>query len=73
MLENLQPKTDERRTCKVGIVRAGLDEKDAQLLDQYLSDKERWSSHGLVKALDSTGISLSVATVIRHRKGECAC
>ena len=73
MLENLTPKTDGRVRCKIATVKSKIEPSDASLLDQYLADTETWSSHGLVSALSTRGITLSVGTVIRHRKGECSC
>lgn len=73
MLEDLAPQADARVRCKIATVKAQLEPHDAALLDQYLADQDSWSSHGLVRALDTRGIRLSVATVIRHRKGQCSC
>lgn len=73
MLEGLSPTADGRVRCKIATVKSKIEPEDATRLDQYLADIDTWSSHGLVKALSTRGISLSVATVIRHRKGECSC
>ena len=72
MLEGMTPKPVGSQRCKVSIVMAQLDASDADLLQQYLASSE-WSSNHLANSLRERGVFLSVHTILKHRKGLCAC
>lgn len=57
--------------CQVCNVVEGLDKADAAALTEAMTDV-RVSATMIVKALDEIGRPVSVGTVRRHRRKECA-
>lgn len=72
MLEGMAPKPSANHRCKVGSVLNLLDQSDADLLRGYLED-ENWSSNHLANSLREREVYLSIHTILKHRKGLCAC
>lgn len=72
MLEGMTPKLVGSQRCKVNIVMSQLDDSDADLLKQYLASPD-WSSNHLANSLRERGVLISVHTILKHRKGLCAC
>ena len=72
LLDDLTPPSRHRVLCGVSIAKMQLDEKDQQLLEQYIADP-RWSSTALSKALESKGIDVAHQSLGRHRRKDCSC
>jgi len=73
LLEGMKPKAVGAARCKIATIFEQLDSADCELLDQFLADEERWSSNGLANGLRERGVFVSVHTILKHRKGLCAC
>lgn len=72
MLENIAP--PERRTrCRVRTILKDLDELDQDRLNGFLANEEIWSALALSRAMASVNVSLSVNSIIKHRRGDCSC
>lgn len=65
------PKTGAK-PCAVGHILAELAEDERAALASALANPE-WTAVALTKVLNDEGIRVSHSTVLRHRKGECAC
>ena len=72
MLEGLQP-TNKELSCKVRTILSQLETADADLLEQYLFDVDRWPSNALAKALKTRDVHVSANTLQKHRLGGCSC
>jgi hypothetical protein len=72
LLDDLKPPSRYKPRCKVAVIKATLDTKDQQLLEQYLDDI-RWSSTALSRALESKGIEVPHQSIGRHRRNDCTC
>ena len=73
LLEGLQPKPTGSKRCKIALIFDDLEMGDRELLAKFLADEENWSSNGLADALRERGVFVSVHTILKHRKGKCAC
>lgn len=73
MLQGMKPKPAGSMRCKIATIFEQLDSEDRELLDQFLADEETWSSNGLANGLRERGVFVSVHTILKHRKGLCAC
>jgi hypothetical protein len=73
LLTGMEPKSHDSYTCKIKTIAENLDAEDAELLYKFLNDKDTWSSNGLSNSLRERGVLISIHTVIKHRKGLCAC
>jgi hypothetical protein len=71
MLENLEPK--KPAPCKMGVIIAGLNDVDRDVINIALGDYARWTSHALAAALNDRGIKLTRETLHSHRVGACRC
>lgn len=72
MLEGLTPPAKDY-SCRVRTVKNELDKKDQDILDSCLADLDGWPAKTLSNALSARGLSISDATISRHRKGLCSC
>ena len=73
LLEGMKPKPSAVNSCKIATIFEQLEEGDARLLSDYLADSVTWSSNGLSNALRERGVFVSIHTILKHRKGLCAC
>ena len=71
MLEDLSIPT-KKFPCKVRTVKAGLSEKDAQILESAVMNHE-WPCRTLENALSNKGIAVSEKTIKQHREKRCSC
>ena len=71
MLEDLSIPT-KKFPCKVRTVKAGLSEKDAEILESAVMNYE-WPCRTLENALSSKGIVVSEKTIKQHREKRCSC
>jgi hypothetical protein len=58
--------------CSVALVLESLSDEDRDALTAVLNDK-RWRSTDIAAQLEAEGISVSDATLSRHRRGACKC
>jgi hypothetical protein len=72
MLEGLRP-THKELSCKVRTILGQLEQSDAELLEQYLTDLDTWPSNSLSKALKTRDVHVSPNTLQKHRVGGCSC
>jgi hypothetical protein len=73
MLQGMTPRVSAVHKCKIATIFEQLDEADASSLSDYLADSATWSSNALSNALRERGVFVSIHTVLKHRKGLCAC
>ncbi len=78
LADKLQKLQDEQRTlCKIGVVLEKLPPKDSAALVAVLAAPEgqpnRLSNVQIARFLKEENYSLSVSSVDRHRRGDCAC
>ena len=72
MLEDLKPRRNRYR-CNVVELGNSLDETDAKIFWDAISDSENWTAHGLHQALKERGLRLSDKAIKKHRWNECGC
>jgi hypothetical protein len=72
ILEGLQP-PHLVAVCKVTVIVNTLDDKDAAILREALTDLSKWSSHALANALCDRGLTITRETLATHRRGACRC
>lgn len=72
MLENIVP-PDRRTRCRVRTILKDLDELDQDRLNTFLANEQIWSALALSRAMTSVNVSLSVNSIIKHRRGDCSC
>lgn len=72
MLEDLAP-AKMIRSCKVRTLKEGLDLKDQELLEGYISDTKNWTPHKLAGALGSKGLKIDHRQITQHRDRMCSC
>jgi len=73
LLQGMTPKPSAVNSCKIATIFEQLDPADRDLLAQYLDDEITWSSNGLSNGLRERGVYVSIHTILKHRKGLCAC
>lgn len=72
MLEDLTP-IRIPRSCKIRTLKEGLDPKDQELLEVYISDTKNWTPHKLAGALASKGLKVDHRQIMQHRDRMCSC
>lgn len=58
--------------CSVATTLEHLNDEDREALQTVLGDK-RWRATDISTQLEAEGITLSSATISRHRRGACKC
>lgn len=60
--------------CKIGRIISAMGDKDQATLNEALAGPEdEFPSGRIMTALEGLGISMSKDTIIKHRRGFCAC
>jgi hypothetical protein len=59
--------------CKVRTILEQLEQSDAKILEQALSDSMTWPARTLQVALSQRKLIVSDVSIGRHRKGQCSC
>ena len=72
MLENLEP-NKPIRNCKVRTYIESLDDADANILRDAISDRKKWGDYPLSKALEGRGVHISPNSITKHRASACSC
>lgn len=72
LLAGLTP-TIKRASCKVRTLLDTLEPKDAEILEQALTNVHIWPARTLQNALAERKLIISDVSIGRHRKGQCSC
>ena len=72
MLENLEP-PKKNFTCRIRTLMAGLDAKDAKILEAAVADPISWPANTLARALKERGLQVGQESIRRHRDNTCSC
>lgn len=59
--------------CGMFVLLGNLDKADAEVLREYLGDREKVTTAVIHRALLREGHRLGKNTIERHRRGECSC
>ena len=70
--ESLNNEVLKKRLCGVALLRLKLTNKDREVLDKALMDKNIAIVH-IYRALRAEGFSIHDKVIARHRRGECLC
>jgi len=72
MLEDLTPPSKNKR-CKMGRLLDGLEDKDREILEKALANKEVWASKALARELTNRGLAITEGPLGLHRVKSCGC
>jgi len=59
--------------CPVARVFAIMEEGDADVLSEALSDRERFTAKQIARVLERRGLPVAESAIQRHRRGSCKC
>lgn len=69
---NTGPKVRKGPPCTMRTVLEALNDDDRKALEEALADRTQPHTH-IFRVLRDNGVNISINTVHRHRRGECAC
>lgn len=72
MLEDLHHEL-KLGNCKIRSTLDGLSAKDAELLNSYIDDVDKWSAYTLSTALAKRGVIIDDKIIAKHRLNQCTC
>ena len=72
MLEGLKKTRGDYHTCKVALLKRGLEQKDITLLDEYIADPH-FGAVSLSNALLERGVDLPAKSIQKHKSKTCSC
>ena len=75
MLEHLTAKKRQNfgpGECKFRVILNRLEPNDQVILEDCMTNRDEYSTHGIWQGLRSAGIHVGYTTLSRHREGLCA-